>query len=62
MSGLLTNDLLCNIEMKNNHLPYEGMEEKVVALIKDYQYEERVIISSFNHYSLVYIQKTLSYN
>ncbi|MBS4194605.1 glycerophosphodiester phosphodiesterase [Lederbergia citri] len=49
------NDLICNIELKNNDLSYEGLEEKVIALIKEFGYEERIIISSFNHYSLVYI-------
>lgn len=49
------NHLICNIELKNNDLPYEGLEEKVIALIKEFNYEDRIIISSFNHYSLVYI-------
>ncbi|MCR2820339.1 glycerophosphodiester phosphodiesterase [Lederbergia panacisoli] len=49
------NQLICNIELKNNDLPYEGLEEKVIALIKEFRYENRIVISSFNHYSLVYI-------
>ncbi|MBS4217207.1 glycerophosphodiester phosphodiesterase [Bacillus sp. FJAT-49711] len=49
------NNLICNIELKNNELPYEGLEEKVISLIKEYKYEKRIVISSFNHYSLVYI-------
>ncbi|KYC95120.1 glycerophosphodiester phosphodiesterase [Heyndrickxia sporothermodurans] len=47
------NNLLCNIEMKNGKIMYPLLEEKVIQLIRDYRYEERIIISSFNHYSLV---------
>ncbi|MGE8204459.1 glycerophosphodiester phosphodiesterase [Heyndrickxia sp. NPDC080065] len=48
------NDLLCNIELKNGKIEYPFLEEKVIQLIRDYQYEERIIISSFNHYSLIH--------
>ncbi|WP_100331513.1 glycerophosphodiester phosphodiesterase [Bacillus xiapuensis] len=51
------NGLLCNIELKNNRFPYQGMEEKVIRLIRRYRYEERVIISSFNHYSLTKVHR-----
>jgi glycerophosphoryl diester phosphodiesterase len=51
---LSTNKLLCNIELKNGLLPYKGMEEKIIQLIHQYQLVERIIISSFNHYSIVY--------
>ncbi|CAM3992072.1 glycerophosphodiester phosphodiesterase [Mesobacillus thioparans] len=45
--------LSCNIELKNTIVPYEGMEEKVIKMVRDYQLSDRVIISSFNHYSIV---------
>ncbi|WML53992.1 glycerophosphodiester phosphodiesterase [Neobacillus sp. PS3-12] len=48
------NRLICNIELKNGFFPYEGMEEKVIKLVRDYGLEERIIFSSFNHYSIVY--------
>lgn len=48
------NRLICNIELKNGFFPYEGMEEKVINLVRDYSLEERIIFSSFNHYSIVY--------
>ncbi|MBS4202959.1 glycerophosphodiester phosphodiesterase [Lederbergia citrea] len=51
------NNLICNIELKNNEISYEGLEEKVIALIKKFRYEKRILISSFNHYSLVYVRK-----
>ncbi len=47
-------NLLLNIELKNAIYPYEGMEEKVIELIREFGLEDRVILSSFNHYSLVY--------
>ncbi|QWC21613.1 glycerophosphodiester phosphodiesterase [Bacillus haikouensis] len=47
------NDLVCNIELKNSIMDYEGMEEKVIQMINKYGYSDRVIISSFNHYSIV---------
>ncbi|WP_338750005.1 glycerophosphodiester phosphodiesterase [Bacillus sp. FJAT-52991] len=52
-----TNNLLCNIELKNNEFLYTGMEEKVLQFIRQYQYEDRVMISSFNHYSLAHFHR-----
>jgi glycerophosphoryl diester phosphodiesterase len=51
---LTTNDLNCNIELKNTLIQYPGLEEKVIRLIRAHEMEERIVISSFNHYSLVY--------
>ncbi|MCI1590969.1 glycerophosphodiester phosphodiesterase [Heyndrickxia oleronia] len=48
------NQLQCNIELKNGKIMYPFLEEKVIDLIREYEYEERIIISSFNHYSLVH--------
>jgi glycerophosphoryl diester phosphodiesterase len=44
--------LALNIELKNTLEPYIGMEKLVVALVKEYNMQEKVIYSSFNHYSL----------
>lgn len=38
-----------NIEIKSDVYAYEGLEEKVIALIEQYGFEKRVILSSFNH-------------
>lgn len=38
-----------NIELKSDIFPYEGMVEKVLAIISDRQIESRVILSSFDH-------------
>lgn len=46
-----------NLELKNSILPYEGLEEKVLEMIYKYNLKEKVIISSFNHLSLVKIRK-----
>ncbi|WP_066365660.1 glycerophosphodiester phosphodiesterase [Neobacillus fumarioli] len=54
LEWLKTNKLICNIEFKNGLIPYEGMEEKVVELVRKYDVADRIIISSFNHYSIVY--------
>ena len=54
LEWMTTNQVICNIELKNGVLPYKGLEEKVIALIQSYGLTERVILSSFNHYSLVY--------
>lgn len=43
------NNHIINIELKSDVYAYEGLEEKVIALIGQYGFEERVIISSFNH-------------
>ena len=45
-------DMKVNIELKNSVFFYEGMEEKVIALVKDLGMKEQIIYSSFNHYSL----------
>ncbi len=47
------NELLCNIELKNSIMDYPGMEEKVIELIREFGFQDRIIISSFNHYSIV---------
>ncbi|SNS56382.1 glycerophosphoryl diester phosphodiesterase [Bacillus sp. OK838] len=47
------NQLYCNIELKNTLFLYPGLEEKVIQLTRAYEMDERIILSSFNHYSLV---------
>jgi glycerophosphoryl diester phosphodiesterase len=54
LEWLATNNLVCNVELKNGIFPYKGMEEKVISLIRRFKLEDRIIISSFNHYSIVY--------
>lgn len=46
-------DLLFNIELKSGIILYPGLEEAVLKSVSNRRLEERVLISSFNHYSLV---------
>lgn len=48
----VNNDFILNIELKNSIINYEGLEEKVYKLIEKYNLEDRVVVSSFNHYSI----------
>lgn len=45
-----------NIELKTGFYWYDGIEEKTMQIVRDRKMENRVIYSSFNHYS---IQKVL---
>lgn len=44
-----------NVELKTGIFWYENLEEKVLALTKEMGMEDRVIYSSFNHYSIAKI-------
>lgn len=44
---------LINIELKNGIIDYNGIEEKVIKLINDFNISDKTIISSYNHYSLL---------
>lgn len=48
---------LLNIELKNGPVFYPGIEEKTLSVVARYGMRDRVIISSFNHYSLVEVKK-----
>ncbi|WP_238652402.1 glycerophosphodiester phosphodiesterase [Paenibacillus piscarius] len=50
-------DTVLNIELKNGTFFYPGMEEKVIAAVREQGMSERVVISSFNHYSLAHCKK-----
>lgn len=50
-------DIVTNVELKTGINQYLGIEEKVWELIKEYGLEERVIISSFNHFSVMRMKK-----
>ncbi|GGG62275.1 glycerophosphodiester phosphodiesterase [Paenibacillus radicis (ex Gao et al. 2016)] len=46
-------DTILNLELKNGLVQYQGLEQKVIETVREYNLSDRVIISSFNHYSLV---------
>ena len=54
LEWMCSNKLVCNIELKNGIIPYEGMEAKVIQLVRKYNLMDRIVISSFNHYSIVH--------
>ncbi len=43
---------ILNIELKQGPIQYEGLEAKVVKILREFNQIENTIISSFNHYSL----------
>ena len=45
-----------NIELKNSVVEYPGLEEKVVAQVGAFGVDDRVIVSSFNHESLLRVR------
>lgn len=49
--------LRLNIELKNNVQPYDGMEEKIVDLIRQRDLENQVLYSSFSAKSLEKMRK-----
>ncbi|HBM80258.1 MAG TPA: hypothetical protein DD426_05390 [Clostridiaceae bacterium] len=46
-----------NYEIKTGIVMYEGIEEKIINTIYKYGMENNVILSSFNHYSMVECKK-----
>lgn len=46
-------NIMLNLELKNGAIEYKNLENLVVKKIYDYNLKGRVIISSFNHYSLL---------
>lgn len=46
-------DIVTNIELKTGVNEYLGIEKKVLDLILEYNLEKKVIISSFNHFSVI---------
>lgn len=52
-------DLVINLELKNSTIFYEGMEEKVLRLAEEKGLADRMIYSSFNHYSMRRVKQLL---
>lgn len=49
--------LTINIELKTGEIFYPELEEKIVALTRKKGFQDRVIYSSFNHYSIIKIKE-----
>lgn len=45
-------DLYINVELKNGCIFYNGLEERLIALEKHMGMQDRILYSSFNHYSI----------
>ena len=43
--------IITNIELKTCVFPYPGIEKRTLELIREFEMEDKIIISSFNHYS-----------
>ena len=52
-----TGDALVNIELKNSEIPYKGLEERVLEIVAEHGAADRVVLSSFNHYSLRHLRE-----
>ena len=46
-------NVFTNIELKTGVIRYEGIEEKVISLIREFGLTEKVLFSSFNHFSML---------
>lgn len=50
-------NFIVNIEIKSGIVIYPDIEEKLVEMVMDYNLQDRVVISSFNHYSIREVKK-----
>lgn len=50
-------DMLLNIELKSLSVRSDGLEKRVVATIREFGFERRVILSSFNPLALVRVKR-----
>ncbi|MBU3188027.1 glycerophosphodiester phosphodiesterase [Clostridium bowmanii] len=53
----LDSDIIINFEIKNGIVMYEDIEQKLIDLIYKHKINRRVILSSFNHYSIAKCNK-----
>ena len=51
-------DLTYNIELKSGIILYPGIEEAVIKLVERRKLVDNIIISSFNHYSIITCRQT----
>ena len=49
--------LMVNVELKTTEFLYPQLPEKLISLAREFAMEERVLYSSFNHYSLMQLKK-----
>ena len=56
---LKTTKLITNIELKTSYFEYEGIEEKLFAMVKEFGLADQIWYSSFNHYTVARIKKLM---
>lgn len=49
--------IVTNIEMKTGVFEYREMEQKLADMIREYRLEEKVLITSFNHFTIMRMKK-----
>lgn len=54
---VVATDMLVNVELKTNVISYEGMEERILKLAEEKGLSDRIVYSSFNHYSVKNIKE-----
>lgn len=50
--------MIVNVELKNSINPYPGLAQQVVDLVREQRWDDRVVISSFNHKSLAALARS----
>ena len=53
--------IITNIEMKTGVFEYKEMEDKLVDLIGEFEMEDRVLITSFNHFTILRMKEKAPY-
>lgn len=50
-------NIITNIELKTGVYTYPGIEEKALSMIDEFDLRSKIIISSFNHYSVTHFKE-----
>lgn len=56
---LKTTKLITNIELKTSIFEYDGIAEKLIAMVKEYNLEDQIWYSSFNHYTIKKVKELM---
>ena len=56
---LKNTEMTINIELKNSIVPYTGMEERLMWLLSEYDMNDRIWCSSFNHESILRVKQLM---
>ena len=57
LSWLKTTSLITNVELKTSVFEYDGLAEKLVAMVHEFGLEKQIWYSSFNHYTIARIKE-----